>query len=350
MVSLPTDSRKPLAIGVASAFIVIIIIFMSLRVYIRGYKMRRAWKLDDTMFILSSIITIGQCIVVILCAVYGGLGLHLWKVSFIMIKSYNLYGMIVALAYNISFGFIKATFLLQHRRAFALPSVMRICDILLGVLVLTSVPLLITYGVFTSRLFYGSLIPDHTTFKNVRTITYITGAAHLLSDIIIFILPIAVLGQMRLTKTQKISLYASFGVGIFTSAISIFKIVTAHEALVSIDPFYGTVPVILLSTAEPTSAVVFACVPLMGQLFRCGSARKDSNGSSGSYLINYSENCADKYQMRLEHNLQLQSPTSLTIPTHPQMARISKTEGSIDDNVEDYHLLQSHFNTRREIV
>ncbi|KAK2055858.1 hypothetical protein LY76DRAFT_549501, partial [Colletotrichum caudatum] len=259
MVSLPSDSRKPLVLGVASAFMVIIIIFMGLRVYIRGYRMRRAWKLDDTMFILSSVITIGQCVIVLLCTVYGGLGLHLWKLSFTMIKTYNLYGMVVALGYSTSFGFIKATFLLQHRRAFALPSVIRICDILLGVLVLTSVPLLITYGVLTSRLLYGGLIPDRTTIRNIRTITYVTGAAHLLSDIIIFILPIAVLGQMRLTKTQKVGLYASFGVGIFTSAISIYKIVTAYEAFLSIDPFYDSVPVILSSAAEPTSAVVSAC-------------------------------------------------------------------------------------------
>lgn len=52
--SLPTDTRQPLVIGIASMFIVITIFFMAVRVYIRGYELR-AWRLDDSMYVWSCV-------------------------------------------------------------------------------------------------------------------------------------------------------------------------------------------------------------------------------------------------------------------------------------------------------
>lgn len=49
-----TDNRNALVIGVSSAFMAITVLFMALRVYIRGYILR-AWGLDDSMFIWASV-------------------------------------------------------------------------------------------------------------------------------------------------------------------------------------------------------------------------------------------------------------------------------------------------------
>ncbi|KAK1993153.1 hypothetical protein LX36DRAFT_730559 [Colletotrichum falcatum] len=312
--SLPTDSRQTVVLGAAWAFIVTVTIFMGIRLYIRGYRMRRAWKLDDTMFILSSIVTIAQCVVVQLCAIYAGFGQHIWMVPLSSVMAYSSYSAITMLAYNISFGFIKASFLLQYRRAFALPSITILCDIILVILLLMSLALLITNGVIMRNFLRGNFIPDISTARRVQTATYITGAAHLASDIVIFILPMALLGQMRLTKPQKIGLYASFGVGVFTSAISMFKIVTAHAAFASVDPLYDAVPVIIFSIAEPTSAIVFACVPLIRPLLRCGS-------SAETYAN----------QMRLENSLQTRNPI------RPQMFSIAAAERNINMDIEGHH-------------
>ncbi|KAK2039340.1 hypothetical protein LZ31DRAFT_606660 [Colletotrichum somersetense] len=298
-VSLPTDTKQPLVIGMAAAFTAIVIIFMGIRIYIRGYRMRRSWKIDDTMFILSS------------------------------------YSFVLVLAYNISFSSIKATFLLQHRRAFGLPSITRLCDILLGILLLISVILLIMNGVAMRSYLNGNLLLTVQNIGRIRTVTYITAGAHLLSDVVIFILPMVVLWPVRVTKTQKIGLYASFGVGIFTIVILIFKIVSISETFNSPDPSYEVVTATVLAIAEPTSAIVFACVPFIRPLIQRGGASKDGSHSSSRHLTSTSGNQADP--MRLERSMQPQSPESLSIPTSPQMVRIIEAERSIDGDIEGYH-------------
>ncbi|KAK1963579.1 hypothetical protein LY78DRAFT_584384 [Colletotrichum sublineola] len=340
MVSLPSDSRQSLSHGFVWSFIVIVIIFMGVRIYIRGYRMRRAWKSDDTMFMLSSICTIAQCVMVLLMVTVYGLGVHIWRLPLTSIKGISTdcglkYGAIVSLLYNLSFAIIKATYLLQYRRAFGLPSVTRLCDILLVILSLISVALLVANGVVMRELLLGVLIPSPETIRASQTLTYVTGATHLASDIVIFMMPMVLLCPLRVTRWQKIGLYASFGVGIITSAISIFKIVTAHIAFSSIDVSYQSTPVTLLSIAEPTSAIIFACVPLIRPLLQRNGASKDGSYDSSSHLTSSAGTRPDP--MRFEHSMQPQSPASLSTPTSPQMSRIMKTEGSIDGDIEGYH-------------
>ncbi|KAK2026541.1 hypothetical protein LX32DRAFT_17339 [Colletotrichum zoysiae] len=333
-VYLPTDTKQPLVIGLAAAFTAIIIIFMGIRIYIRGYRMRRSWKIDDTMFILSSIFTIAQCVAVQLSASQG-LGAHLWRLPFSTLTRFTVYSFVLVLAYNISFSFIKATFLLQHRRAFGLPSIMRLCDILLGIMLLISVALLIMNGVAMKSYLAGNLLLTVQNIDKITTVTYITAGAHLVSDIVIFILPMVVLWPVRVTKTQKIGLYASFGVGVFTIVILIFKIVNISETFSSPDPSYQVVTATVLAIAEPTSAIVFACAPFIRPLLQRGGASKDGSHSSSRHLTSTSGNQADP--MRPERSMQPQSPECLSIPTSPQMVRIIEAERSIDGDIEDYH-------------
>ncbi|UQC75129.1 uncharacterized protein CLUP02_01782 [Colletotrichum lupini] len=102
---LPSDTRQPLVIGITSMFIVLIAIFMAIRVYIRGYLLR-GWQLDDSVFMWSSMLAIVQGAMV-LCT----------------------------------------TFLLQFRRAFALPHIILFCDIFLGIMFLALIGLLIFGGI-----------------------------------------------------------------------------------------------------------------------------------------------------------------------------------------------------------
>ncbi|KAK2051020.1 hypothetical protein LY76DRAFT_585399 [Colletotrichum caudatum] len=333
-VSLPTDTKQTLLTGIAAAFMSIVIIFMGIRIYIRGYRMRRSWKIDDTMFILSSIFTIGQCVAVQLSASQG-LGAHLWTLSFSTFATLSMYSFVMVLVYNISFSFIKATYLLQYRRAFGLPSITRLCDILLGILLLISVSLLIMNGVAMRSYLAGSLLLTIQNLGRIKTVTYITVGAHLISDVVIFILPMVVLWPVRVTKTQKIGLYASFGVGILTTVILIYKIVNISETFSSADPSYQLVTASIFAIAEPTSAIVFACTPLIRPLIqRCGASSDCSHGSC-RHLTSTSGNQADS--MRPEHSMQPQSPESLSIPTSPQMVRITEAERRIDGDIEDYH-------------
>ncbi|TQN64744.1 hypothetical protein CSHISOI_10693, partial [Colletotrichum shisoi] len=174
--SLPTGDRIALIIGVSSAFMAVAVLFMALRVYIRGYSLR-AWGLDDSMFIWAS------------------------------------YLIASVFMYQVSFAFAKATFLLQYRRAFALPSIKLFCDVFSGVLFVIVTAMMIYSGIILDRYTSDGRSPTGTR-PDFLAFGYVNSAAHLVTNIIIFILPIALVQKMRLAPMQKVGLIASFGVGI----------------------------------------------------------------------------------------------------------------------------------------
>ncbi|OBR06593.1 Integral membrane protein [Colletotrichum higginsianum IMI 349063] len=299
-----TDNRNALVIGVSSAFMAITVLFMALRVYIRGYILR-AWGLDDSMFIWASILAIAQCAVV----------------------------------QCISFAFAKATFLLQYRRAFALPSIKIFCDGFSGVFFVIVSAMLIYSGIILDRSTSNGHSPNGKK-PDLLVFGYVNAAMHLVTNIIIFILPIALVQKMRLAPTQKVGLIASFGVGIFTSAISILRIVSLPIGLDNNDPTYNNVPLGLLSLAEPTSAIICACAPLVRPLLSWPRTLRYGSQSPQrpcSEVVGGSDNTG---RMHLRHNGPPQSPASPTSPTTPRMAGVVDVEGSVNGDIEGYHASQ----------
>jgi len=311
MEHLPTDTRISLIVGVTSASIGLIGIFMGVRVYIRGYLMR-AWKLDDTMFICSAFLAVAQIALIKCGAIYGALGRHIWTVTPSMIKKDAPFLVAASLMYQVAFPFIKATYLAQHRRAFALPNIKLLCDVFLGVLFLISTSLLILDGVATR----GFTDPDPNKLPNVKStgfivFNYLSGASNLVTGIIVFMLPIILVGRMRLAALQKAGLIASFGVGIFTCALSVMRIISMQLGLGSSDEYYEIVPLTLLGVAELTSAIVCACLPLMRPLLACaGTTGYRGKGSREPLSSEFGESAN---RMRQRHDvLPIHSPATPT--------------------------------------
>ncbi|WDK10364.1 hypothetical protein CGRA01v4_01643 [Colletotrichum graminicola] len=336
MEPLPKDTRLTIIAGVTSASIGVIGIFMGVRVYIRGYLMR-AWKLDDTMFICSAFLAVVQITLIKCGAIYGALGRHIWTVTPTMIKKDATFLVAATLTYQVAFPLIKATYLAQHRRAFALPNIKLLCDVFLGVLFVISITLLILGGVATR----GFTDPDPNKLPDIRStgfvvFNYLSGASNLVTGIIVFILPIILVGRMRLAAMQKAGLIASFGVGIFTCAMSIMRIISMKLDLGSGDPFYAIVPITLLGAAELTSAVVCACLPLMRPLLACAGTTGYRGKDSRVPLSAESAESANR--MRWRHGLlPLHSSATPTSSATPQMARVIGDGGSINRDIEGCH-------------
>ncbi|KAK2060844.1 hypothetical protein LY76DRAFT_540201 [Colletotrichum caudatum] len=331
----PTDSRVPLIVGVTSAAMAVIGIFMAIRVYIRGYLMR-AWKLDDTMFICSSIVAAAQIALITYGSIHGALGRHVWMITIPMIKKDAHFLVAGSLIYQVAFPLIKATYLTQYRRAFALPNIKLLCDVFLGVLLVISSALLILGGVAME----GFLDPDPNKLVDSRAtaflvFNYFTGACNIITSIIIFMLPIALVGRMRFGAVQKAGLIASFGVGIFTCVMSVIRIISMKMSLNSGDEFYKIVPITLSGAAELTSAIVCACIPLMRPLLSCaGTTGYRGKGSREPSSAELEESAS---RMRWRHGLPLSSPATPTFPAAPQMARVVDCRESVIWATESYH-------------
>lgn len=242
--------------------------------------------------------------------------------------------------YQFAFISIKATFFLQYRRAFALPSIQTLCNIFLVINLLILVAMSISGGLVIGRFFAADVGPsDQQRFLRWA---YANAAINLATDIIIFILPIALVWRLRLGTMQKVGLIASFGVGILyvhislsnadvlsrvtntdsTGVISIVRFVTLPEVIETSDINYLAVPLVLLSVAEPTSAIVCACVPILRPLL-ARWVRPRSTASLGSSARGAVGAAADHSAARpiAKPSVSTQPPTPQT-PASPTMAQL----------------------------
>ncbi|EQB59108.1 hypothetical protein CGLO_00542 [Colletotrichum gloeosporioides Cg-14] len=303
--SLPHDNRQGLVVGVTSVLLGLVVIFMGIRVYIRGF-MLKAWGWDDSSFSLwvslypSTLVmihlphrasAINTDTITYLDVEKGSLGLHWWDAAPERLAIDSRFLITTVLTYQVAFASIKATFLLQYRRAFALPSVQLFCDVMLAATAVIMASMLLS-GVFVTKKL---LDPEYAANSDQSAFLiwgYANAAVHLATDIIIFILPLPLVGSLKLATMQKAGLIASFAVGIFTGAISVVRMVNLPLGINSTDPFFDAVPLVLFSIAEPTSAVICACVPIMRPLLGCTDRSRNSSHGSRRWLSKVSDNSA----------------------------------------------------------
>ncbi|KAK2729349.1 integral membrane protein [Colletotrichum kahawae] len=304
---LPHDDRQELVVGVTSALLALVLIFMGIRVYIRGF-MLKAWGWDDSSYILSGasrtnntnfaisadseqVLVMGLAIPVYFNVEKGSLGLHWWDAAPERLAIDNRFFITTVLTYQVAFASIKATFLLQYRRAFALPSVQLFCDVMLAATAVIMASMLLS-GVFVTK---KVLDPEYAASSDQSTFLiwgYVNAAVHLATDIVIFILPLPLVSSLKLATMQKAGLIASFAVGIFTGAISVVRMVNLPLGITSTDPFFDAVPLVLFSIAEPTSAIICACIPIMRPLLGCTGRSPSSSQGSWRWLSKVSNNSA----------------------------------------------------------
>ncbi|TDZ17572.1 hypothetical protein Cob_v009412 [Colletotrichum orbiculare MAFF 240422] len=186
--------------------------------YVRGYLLK-GWGLDDWFFMLSGLFSTAQCLMILLNASDSTLGQHVWNIPYLVA---------IVLVYQASFAVIKATYLLQYRRAFAVRFMRVFCNTLLAVVFVTMCTFMIS-GAIVMRPLLDSLPISSSSSYHFRY----------------------------------------FGVGMFTGGISIMRIVTLGIGIHSEDPFYESVPLILLGMAEITSAnICISAVQRHGQSCR----------------------------------------------------------------------------------
>lgn len=105
------------------------------------------------------------------------------------------------------------TVLLQYRRAFAIRSVRIFCDVFLAIVLVFMAAMLISGGLIM-RVFQRPDYMPGDGQTGFLAFGYVNAALHLFTDIVIFILPLPLVGRLQLATMQKVGLIVSFGVGI----------------------------------------------------------------------------------------------------------------------------------------
>ncbi|KAK0657981.1 hypothetical protein B0T16DRAFT_402843 [Cercophora newfieldiana] len=264
---LDAETAVPTLIGVSVAFVAASTILVALRLYTRCFVVR-APGLDDLTITIAQVLSIGVSIVTILQAKYA-LGRHVWMVSPEDNISQLKCLLAAMLIYNLAQIVTKMSFLFQYRRIFDSGGgrTRRVCLYLLVFLALWGIAqsVLVAFVCVPTSLFIPSQAP---ICIDSLTIFYLTSIMNIITDFIIFTVPLPAIRSLHLPPKQKILVTSIFCLGFFTCIISIVRLFTLRAAAATTDPTWDNVSSAWWSVVELNCGIMCASLPPLRALLR----------------------------------------------------------------------------------
>ncbi|KAL0935562.1 pth11-like integral membrane protein [Colletotrichum truncatum] len=258
------ETRQPVVIGVTTTVLSLATFFTILRIYVRAFILRK-WGPDDSALVVSFVLVFLTGLLMLINTHYGD-GLHVVRLSrWEYLKTQEIAIAAVAL-YQAAFPLIKSTFLLQYRRAFPLPPFQKLCNIFILFIITFGITQVVSIclACIPLRSLWDSTVPG----RCIKLLDWwlIGSSINLVTDIVIFCMPLPLLQTLPLVMKQKVVLTAIFGLGFFTCAISVIRITTLKTSAASPDPTYNSVVAGVWSITELSCAIICVCVPTLRPL------------------------------------------------------------------------------------
>jgi hypothetical protein len=201
----------------------------------------------------------------------------------------SLYALIIN--YYAVLGLFKISILVQYVRLFK-RSLQRVCYVMMVIVGAHSIASMFVQAFFCSpvQYFWDRTIPGGTCLDGTAVWLAI-GLIHIVTDVIIYILPLRVLWQLQLPRRQKMALSGIFAVGLFVVLVSILRLPDLYEYSTSLDPVYDAPSVGMWTIIEGNSAVCVACLPALKPLIAktfpriFGSTASRSGSSTNAFVV-----------------------------------------------------------------
>ncbi|KAF6229956.1 hypothetical protein HO133_004294 [Letharia lupina] len=225
---------------------------------------------DDYLIFLSLILALGLCAMLILCAHFGS-GRHIDELDIDTITKFLKVQWAFEFVYSITITTVKLSVLLFYHRMF--PNSATTLKFKIGLYGLAAVSVVLGLGTFIAVVFECDLTTlywDRTSYGlciNMKAFLLSMAILNLFTDVLILILPISVVWELQIKKSQKVAISGMFLLGGFVCLSSIVR--TCFVGKVDIDdPTWTAVDADIWSTVEPSIGIVSACLPMMGPLLK----------------------------------------------------------------------------------
>lgn len=135
-----------------------------------------------------------------------------------------------SLGYHVDLMLLKATFLLQYRRAFPLPAFQRICDVFLAFLAVWGLAGLVGGATICLPL-AKNWDPVSPVWACKKRLWFWIGhgIVHVVTDVVILIMPLPLLKTLPLPRLQKIILIGVFCLGFWFVAFPFLPPILLHH-------------------------------------------------------------------------------------------------------------------------
>ncbi|MCJ1408579.1 hypothetical protein MMC19_002654, partial [Ptychographa xylographoides] len=236
-------------------------------------KLSAKVTLDDYCIMVALVLIYGLCIELIICAQFGG-GRHAIVVP--IPKQIHMMQMIWAfeLTYATTTTVIKGSILLLYRRMFpttATPFVWRAAWYFVMAWVILwwlGCGLATLFQCTPISFFWNQLAGDTSGFCiNEYSFLAANAALNITSDIMILMLPMPIVWDLHIKKSQKLAISTIFLLGGFVCVASVIRY-TYLKQVIPVDVTYTNQPAGIWSLVEVGIGLVCACLPVMRPLLQ----------------------------------------------------------------------------------
>ncbi|KAM5346090.1 hypothetical protein ACJ41O_009095 [Fusarium nematophilum] len=227
--SYDTESQRGTILSVTITFACVSTIVTSARLYTRIFLLRSFGPDDATMAAAQA--SDPPPPLFARDEVSFGMGSHIWTIPLETV----FYAAIVL--YNLGMNIVKISFLLFYRRIFPEDHMRKICIGLLIFVGLWTITQILTLCL--SCLPLTVIVPSmHGHCLDTMPVWFFSAAMSIITDFIIFLVPLPSVAKLNLPVKQKVALLALFCLGFFTCTISVIRIFTLKAAIETTDPTY----------------------------------------------------------------------------------------------------------------
>lgn len=301
--NLPHDSLKINIIVASTVCWFISAIFVALRFYTRGVVIKVIGG-SDWSILVALIFAGATCGGVIEQATHGS-GTHVWDLDPTDTPSAIAWGRSAwygILFYLLTLLFSKVSILLLYIHLFTFKWARLAGQILLGIVILAH--LYMAAATFTACIPLQSYW-DFTIEKKYchpQSIWWSNTGLHMITDFLIFLLPMPVVWSIQLPKRQKLALSGVFGFGFLVCFISILRLIQLLKVQTELDFTYAAAELSYLTAVEVNGAIVCACVmtlkPFVARFFP-GLLSSRATGTNSSYASGrHNRRPSDTYPVR----------------------------------------------------
>lgn len=240
---------------------------MSLRIYVRTSVTKNFGK-DDWLCILGWILAIGYSVTALIMGHFGG-GINQWEVPENQIESFGKTVYVTMVLYGPCAFFIKASILIFLTRVFA-PFRRAVIGIyiFIGFMLAYYLPVIIIKAMICRpvEVFWDDDTPGKCF--NQRALILADSVISVLSDLIIFALPLPLASDLHMPLKRKLRVAAVFSAGGLACISSIIRLIDIVHNGTSPNQTLVFMRVNLWGIAEVNIGLICACLPTLPAFYK----------------------------------------------------------------------------------
>ncbi|KAI5460206.1 hypothetical protein BGZ63DRAFT_415562 [Mariannaea sp. PMI_226] len=263
-------------------------------------------QLDDGFMFLAWICAIVTQAMLTYSIAQGGMCAHAWEMPLTRFEQYSVITYITAPVYQLCNSFTKLSLLyiylqLSPQKWFRIA-------------VWTIIGLVAAYTTIIVLLMLFHCSPVRKAFDftiltgscmDAGALYIATAVSNIITDVILFVLPIPMVYNLRMSNVQKAGAIIVFGIGSMTVATSIVRLAYLPPVLKSTDPSWDAAPADVWTFVEANLMIICGSMPTLRKFFKHIMPKLMGTSSNRSYPSNYdmqrSATAQRKQRSKYEH-------------------------------------------------